>query len=65
MSGELGVNVLETAKDQTMFGQYRAQGHGPVTAGPGLTAALTRRQLKTQIAAPTEEILHAVSICPC
>ena len=62
MSGELGVNVLETAKNQIMSGQYQAQGAGSVTAGQQATVALTRIQLKTLTPAPMWETLAAVSI---
>ena len=64
MTGELGVNVLETAKGVIMYGLCQAQGPGPVTAGLGLTVAITRIQLKTLTAAPMEETLHVVSISP-
>ena len=60
MNGELGVNVLETAKK--MFLSYQPQGAGPVTAGQQATAAPTQTQKKTLTAAPTKETLAAVSI---
>ena len=60
MNGELGVNVLETAKK--MFLSYQPQGTGRVTPGQQATVAPTQTQKKTLTAAPTEETLAAVSI---